>query len=277
MELKNILVHVDGTDRAAARIRLAANIAVKTDAQVTGTFVLPDLYFGAYLAGGYISSDLFEQQRAEAAVDAEKASVRFDDIVNKTGVRSEWRIEEGNVSDILARHARYSDMVVVGKGDIDDPVRYPFPELSGDLAMTGGRPVLIVPNAGEFTDVGKRVLLCWNGSREAARAAQDAMPLLEGAEKVTLIAVNPAQGDHGDIPCADFALHLARHGITAEATTTSADGISVADAILARASDFSADLIVSGAYGHSRTREWVFGGVTESLLRNATVPTLISH
>ncbi len=92
------------------------------------------------------------------------------------------------------------------------------------------------------------------------------------------LAVNPTkQGDHGDIPCADIALHLARHGIKAEATSTSADGIGVADAILARASDLGADLIVTGAYGHSRTREWVFGGVTESLMLNMTVPALMSH
>ena len=101
---------------------------------------------------------------------------------------------------------------------------------------------------------------------------------LEAAEKVTILAVNPTkQGDHGDIPCADIALHLARHGIKAEATSTSADGIGVADAILARASDLGADLIVTGAYGHSRTREWVFGGVTESLVRHMTVPVMMSH
>ena len=280
MELKNILVHVDGTERAAARLRLACAIATRTDAQVTGTFVIPDLYFGAYLAGGYVSSDLFEQQRAQAEADGKKAAAVFEEIVSKAGAHSEWRTEEGNLADILARHARYADMVVVGKGDPDDPVRYPHPELAADVAMSSGRPVLILPNAGTFNDVGKRVLVCWNGSREAARAAQDAMPLLSQAVKVTVIAVNPTKregGDHGDIPCADFALHLARHGIKAEATSTAADGIGVADAILARASDLGVDLIVSGAYGHSRTREWIFGGVTESLMRNTTVPVLMSH
>lgn len=277
MEFKNILVHVDGTERAAARVHLAANLAAGSDAQVTGTFVIPDPYAGAYMAGGYIPVEIFEQQRDEARKASEAAATVFEDIVSKAGVHSEWRVEEGDVASVLARHARYSDLVVVGKGDPEDLVRFPNPELGGDLAMTGGRPVLVVPNAGNFDVVGKRVMVCWNASREAARAVQDAMPILEKADKVTVLAVNPSRSDHGDIPGADIALHLARHGIKAEATATSADGIEVADAILARASDLGVDLIVSGAFGHSRTREWVFGGVTESLMRNMTVPTMMSH
>jgi nucleotide-binding universal stress UspA family protein len=278
MELKNILVHVDGTDRAAVRIRTAANLAAKTDAQVTGVFVVPDPYIGAYMAGGYVPVEIFEQQRQQALKEADEASNLFEDITGKSGIRAEWRIEEGTLADVLARHVRYADIAVVGKGDPEDPIGHPHPELAGDLAMTAGRPVLVIPNAGTFDEIGKRVLVCWNASREAARAVQDAMPMLEAAEKVTILAVNPTkQGDHGDIPCADIALHLARHGIKAEATSTSADGIGVADAILARASDLGADLIVTGAYGHSRTREWVFGGVTESLMRNMTVPALMSH
>lgn len=278
MEIRNILVHVDGTERARARIQLAANIARKTDAQVTGTFAIPDPATGAYMAGGYVPVEIFEEQRTRAREEADKASRLFEEIVDKAGMRSEWRVEDGDVATVLARHSRYSDLVVVGKGDPDDPVRFPHPELGGDLAMSCGRPVLIVPNSGNFADVGKRVLVCWNASREAARAVQDALPLLDRADKVTLLAVNPTRtGDHGEIPCADIALHLARHGIKAEATSTTADGIEVADAILARASDLGVDLIVSGAYGHSRTREWVFGGVSESLLRNMTVPVLMSH
>lgn len=278
MEFKNILVHVDGTERTAARVRLATNLATGSDAQVTGTFVVPDPYAGAYMAGGYVPVEIFEQQRDEARKAAETASGVFEDIVGKAGIHSEWRVEEGDVASVLARHARYADLVVVGKGDPEDLVRFPNPELGGDLAMTSGRPVLVVPNAGNFDIVGKRVLVCWNASREAARAVQDAMPILEKADKVTVLSVNPTKsGDHGDIPGADIALHLARHGIKAEATSTSADGIEVADAILARASDLGVDLIVSGAFGHSRTREWVFGGVTESMMRNMTVPTMMSH
>ncbi|MDE0409223.1 MAG: universal stress protein, partial [Alphaproteobacteria bacterium] len=149
-----------------------------------------------------------------------------------------------------------------------------------DLTMSCGRPVLVVPNSGRFDRPGRHVLVCWNASREATRAVNDAMPLLQRAEKVVVLSVNPHRpsgGDHGEIPSANIALHLARHGVNAEAANTTADGISVADIVLSHVSDRGIDLIVAGAWGHSRMREWAFGGVTESLLRDVTVPALMSH
>lgn len=280
MNLTNILVHVDASERAAERIRLAANIAQTVDAHVTGVFVIPDPYVAAYMASGYVPVEIFESQREEAMKQSGDAKKLFDDLVSRAGAKGEYRTEEGTVSDVVARHARYADVAVVGKGDRDEPVKYPYPELSGDLVMTCGRPVLVVPNAGHFESVGKRVLVCWNASREATRAVNDALPFLAMADKVTILAVNPGKsgnGDHGEIPSADIALHLARHGVKAEASNTAADGIDISDVILARASDLGSDLIVSGAYGHSRTREWVFGGVTENLMRDTTVPVLMSH
>jgi nucleotide-binding universal stress UspA family protein len=280
MEIKDIVVHVDSSERTAERVQLATRIAADKDAHVTGVFVIPDPYTPALMAGGYVPTDIFDQFRQEAIADSEKAKELFLKITDAGGVHSEWRTEEGVASTVVARHARYSDLCVVGKGDYDEPVKYPHAELPADLMMTSGRPVLVVPNAGHFEVVGTRILVCWNTSREATRAVNDAMPFLQAAEKVTVLAVNPHKssgGDHGDTPSADISLHLARHGVNAEAASTVASGIDVADTILARASDLGVDMIVSGAYGHSRTREWVFGGVTESLLRNTTVPTLLSH
>lgn len=280
MDIKDIVVHVDGSDRAEERIKLATVIAEARDAHVTGVFAIPDPYMPALMAGGYVPSDIFDQIREEAAEEAGKAEKLFKKITEAGRVHSEWRVEEGSASGVVSRHARYSDLAVVGKGDYDDPIKYPHPELPADLMMTAGRPVLVVPNAGHYPAIGARVLVCWNASREATRAVNDAMPFLRAAEKVTVLAVNPHKpsgGDHGDTPSADIALHLARHGVNAEAASTVSAGIEVADTILARASDLGADMIVCGAYGHSRTREWVFGGVTESLLRNTTVPTLLSH
>lgn len=280
MEIKDIVVHADSSERTAERIQLATRMAADNDAHLTGVFAIPDPYTPALMAGGYVPSDIFDQFRQEAIEDSEKAKELFLKITDAGGVHSEWRTEEGTASTVVARHARYSDISVVGKGDYDEPVKYPHAELPADLMMTSGRPVLVVPNAGHFEMVGKRILVCWNASREATRAVNDAMPFLQTAEKVTVLAVNPHKasgGDHGDTPSADISLHLARHGVNAEAASTVASGIDVADTILARASDLGVDMIVSGAYGHSRTREWVFGGVTESLLRNTTVPTLLSH
>ncbi len=273
--MKDILVHVDASERSAERIGVAARMA--GDAHLTGLFVVPEPRLPGYMAA-YALGEFMEAQISEARADAEKAEARFHDIAKQTGVHAEWRTEQGPLDEVVSRHSRYSDLVVVGKGDADDPVRFPNPGLAADLVMTCGRPVLVVPNAGHFETVGKRILVCWNAGREATRAVNDALPLMLDAEKVTVLSVNPRSGgDHGDVPSSDIALHLARHGVNAEAASTVATGIDIADVILARASDLGVDLIVTGAYGHSRTREWVFGGVTESLMHTMTVPCLMSH
>ena len=277
MALKNILVHVDASERAGERVEIAAALAQSSDAHLTGLYVVPDPT--TYLVD-YVPARVFSEQIEEARAASKTAESAFLRIAESKGVRAEWRSGEGRPSGIVARHARYADLAAVGKGDVDDPVRYPNPELAADLVMTCGRPVLVVPNAGRFETVGRRIVVCWNASRESTRAVNDGLPLLRGAEHVTVLSVNPgraAGGDHGEVPGADIALHLARHGVRAEAATAVAEGVGVADMILARVSDLGADLIVAGAYGHSRTREWVFGGVTQSLMRSLTVPTLMSH
>ena len=273
--MKDILVHVDASERSAERIGVAARMA--GDAHLTGLFVIPEPRLPDYMAA-YVVGEIMEAQIDEARADAEKAEAGFYDIAKETGVHAEWRTEQGPLDEIVARHSRYSDLVVVGKGDADDPVRFPNSGLAADLVMTCGRPVLVIPNAGHFEAVGRRILVCWNASREATRAVNDGLPLMREADNVTVLSVNPRSGgDHGEVPSADIALHLARHGVNAEAASTVASGIDIADVILARANDLGADLIVTGAYGHSRTREWVFGGVTESLMHNMTVPCLMSH
>jgi nucleotide-binding universal stress UspA family protein len=137
----------------------------------------------------------------------------------------------------------------------------------------------VIPFAGDFPVIGEHVLVAWNASREATRAVADALPLLSRARAVTVLAINPRHGigGHGDVPAADIALHLARHGVRAEAAHTIATDIPDAEALLSYAADIGADLIVAGGYGHSRARELVFGGVTRSLLKEMTVPVLLSH
>ena len=278
MELRNILVHVDGSERAGERIRIAAELARPDDGHLTGVLVTPDPPIPTWMAAGMPVGAL-EAAVERARKEGETARAVFLDIAEKAGVHPEWRMAAGPVSRITAQHARYADLVVVGKGSAAEPDRYPYPDLAADLTMSCGRPVLVVPNSGRFDRVGRDVLVCWNASREATRAVNDAMPLLRRAEKVVVLSVNPRRGsgDHGEIPSANIALHLARHGVNAEAANTVADGISVSDIVLAHVGDRGIDLIVSGAWGHSRMREWAFGGVTESLLRDTTVPVLMSH
>jgi nucleotide-binding universal stress UspA family protein len=196
-----------------------------------------------------------------------------------TALKWDWREQQGLLARTVALNARYADLAILGQAE---PPKSPGDEaatLPADVALTAGRPVLIVPYIGVSTPPGSHVLVGWNASREATRAVNDAMPLLQRAKKVTVLTIDPESGsrDHGEVLGADISLHLDRHGVRAEAAQTAASDIDVGDVILSRTADIGADLIVIGAYGHSRAREALLGGVTRHLLRHMTVPVLMSH
>ena len=172
--------------------------------------------------------------------------------------------------------ARYADLVVVGQAD-PEPTATPS-DLPETVALATGRPVLVVPHIGAKPP-GKTVLLCWNASREAARAAADALPFLKAAQKVIVLVVNPkvSAAGHGAEPGADAAAWLARHGVKVTVQRDVAPDADAGAVILSRAADLGADLIVMGIYGHSRLREMVLGGASRTLLGSMTVPVLMSH
>ena len=148
-----------------------------------------------------------------------------------------------------------------------------------DLVLSAGRPVLMIPYIGASSPIGRIVTVAWDAGQAAARAVADAMPLLETADKVHVLAVNPVAGidAHGAEPGADIALNLARHDVKAEVHTTTAPDIKEGEAILSWLSDSGSDLLVMGAYGHARLRELVMGGVTRCILQSMTTPVLMSH
>jgi len=285
MALKDILVHVDNGKRSDARVNLAINLARRHGAHLTGLYAadIPnaEFFYGATLpfaSGG--PDEVVRRMRADAAEASASTEAGFRDRIRQNDVRGEWRFVEGHVPATVALHARYADLTVVGQPDPYDSRQ----DSNRDATvvtplMSSGRPVLIVPYAGDFEAIGTQVLVAWNASREAARAINDALPLLEFAKKVTILAVNPRHGvaGHGDVPAADIALHLARHGVKAEAAHTVANDIPDGEALLSYAADIGADMIVAGGYGHSRAREMVFGGVTRTLIAEMTVPVLLSH
>lgn len=283
---KDILVHLDENPRSADRMRMAVDLARRQGAHLTGIYVLDipgsDLFYGAgmpYAAGGGMS-EMVDSLRADASARAEIAGKEFQEATRREGLSNEWRVVEGDTVALLALHARYSDLTILGQPNEDEAYKGPSADaVLVNVMLSSGRPVLAIPYAGRFEQIGDSVLVAWNASREASRAIHDAMPLLRSARKVTVLAVNPKHGieGHGDVPAADIALHLARHGVKAEAAHTIAKDISEGDALLSYAADLGVDLIVAGGYGHSRAREMVFGGVTRTLLIEMTVPMLLSH
>jgi nucleotide-binding universal stress UspA family protein len=286
MSFKDILVHLDEGPRSSTRLAVALDLARRQKAHLTGIFVVDipgsELFFGAgmpFSAGGGMDQ-MVSSLRTEATSRAEAAGQEFRDALRREGLEGEWRIVEGDTVSLLALHARYADLTVLGQPNEDEAYKGPSPDaVLVNVLLSSGRPILAIPYAGKFERVGERVLVAWNASREATRAVNDALPLLRDATAVTVLAVNPRHGieGHGDVPAADIALHLARHGVKAEAAHTIANDISEGDALLSYAADLGADLIVSGGYGHSRAREMVFGGVTRTLLQEMTVPMLMSH
>jgi nucleotide-binding universal stress UspA family protein len=285
MALKDILIHLDNTARSAVRLDVAVALARRHEARLTGIGVIDlpsvDLYYGSTMPfSGIGPEDLVQRMRTDAAVGLEPVGASFGERLRREGLEGEWRLVEGHMPPTVALHARYADLTIVGQPNRDEPLEsVGFDAMVAHTIMTSGRPVLAVPYAGTFPVVGDRILVAWNAGREAARAINDALPLLQAASAVTVLAINPRHGiaGHGDVPAADMTLHLVRHGVKAEAAHTVANDISDGEALLSYAADIGADLIVAGAYGHSRAREMVFGGVTRTLLAEMTVPVLFSH
>jgi len=285
MAFKDILVHLDSGPRSSMRLQVATSLARRCGAHLTGVYAVDipsaEFFYGAAMplaAGG--AERVVEQIRAEAIAAAAPVEKAFNAAVQAQGLEAAWRLVEGNLPATISLHARYADLAVLGQANPYEPSDgIGTDAVIVSTVMTSGRPVLAVPFAGDFPTVGDRVLVAWNASREAARAVNDAMPMLRGASVVTVLAVNPRHGinGHGDVPAADIALHLARHGVKAEAAHTVANDIPDGEALLSYAADIGADMIVAGAYGHSRARELVFGGVTRTLLGEMTAPVFLSH
>jgi nucleotide-binding universal stress UspA family protein len=170
--------------------------------------------------------------------------------------------------------ARRFDLSVIRQ---DEPGTVtPAPLIIEAALFETGRPALVVPYIQKTGIKLDRVMVCWDGSRSAARTAADAMPFLERAKTVEVVMVTE-DGKADELPGADIAQHLARHGLAVEVKQIVAPHVKTADVLLSHAADTSADLLVLGGYGHSRLREFVLGGVTRSILQTMTVPTLMSH
>jgi nucleotide-binding universal stress UspA family protein len=273
MAIKNILLPLARDSVEGERLNLAVTIAREHEARLTALYMLPAVNIPGYLAS-YIPDEVIDEQRRLAEVAAAEAKTEFLALAEREGVGAEWRQADGDPRDVVALNARYADLVLVAQSDRERVSNNGY-DLAEELVLSAGRPVLAVPYAGRFPDVGQTVLVAWTPTREATRAVHDAMPFLERAKQVIAYSVNPPDADH--IAGADICAHLARHGVRAEAHHAIATDIEVGDTLLSAVSDYGADMLVMGAYGHSRLREFALGGATRSLLQHMTVPVLMAH
>ncbi|MBV8193388.1 MAG: universal stress protein [Alphaproteobacteria bacterium] len=278
MSYKTILVHCDAGPRLAHRLGVAVELAQRFGARLVGAYVQQPLDVPAFFDGTLPTDDLFASYEAAAKRDEAAARTAFDRAVKGSELKSEWRLGNGYPENELAVQARYADLLVLGQADPEGDVRTPS-DLPESVALSSGRPTFVVPHIGVRAKPGKSVMLCWNASRESARAASDAMPFLAAAEKVTVLVVDAktSPGGHGAEPGADVARWLAPHGVKATVQRDVAADSDVGNVILSRAADHDVDLVVMGLYGHSRLREMVLGGASRTLLSSMTIPVLMAH
>ncbi|NMM29296.1 MAG: universal stress protein [Glaciimonas sp.] len=279
MSFKTILVHVDESKHAADCIRIASEIALTENAHLIGaamTGVSRYLYRDMTIINndpGLVSHMTFLRERASRALQ------QFEPLVQKIGVSSfEQRVIDDEAAGGICLQARYSDLVVIGQIDPAQPsttILSDFPEY---VLIHSGRPVLMIPYTGYFEKIGKRILIAWDGSKEATRAVTNAIPLLKRAEIAHVVIFNnDAKTDtHSVEPGADIALYLARHGVKVE-ISLEASNIDIGNSLLSLSSDMHVDMIVMGGYGHSRFRETILGGATRTMMQSMTVPVLMSH
>ena len=279
MTLKTILVSLNDLERLDALLETAGGLALEHDAHLTGLFVIPALRVYPVVTL-QVPPEFFESQRKMYGEQAEEARRKFEDYCTANGLRHEWRKAESLsplIADIVIEHARECDLLVASQPPEEETAMIEA-DFAERVIMETGRPVLFVPRRGRFKTVGTEVVAGWNASRESARAIYDSLPILQKAKKVRLAWVDPQKDeDAEDLPGASMAAALARHDINAQADALVSGGIDVGEVLLNHVDDTGADLLVMGAWGHSRLREYVFGGATQNILGHMTVPVIFSH
>lgn len=282
MAYQDIMVVLDDNPACEERLRLAARLASQHGAHLTGVMVIDYLYIPTY-AKSQVPPELVSWRRQVEDESRARVHEQFERVAEAEGVPAQWHTVRGVAAQVLADFSRYADLTVVGQYDPEAEGLGVSPDLAEHVVLGSGRPVLTVPYAGSFPTVGQRVMVAWDGSREAARAMADALPLLRGADKVITLSAVPKRrpqrkrAPDEEMPDLDIARHLARHEVTVEAQRIDVGDVSISDTLLNRISDESIDLLVMGAYGHTRAREIWLGGVTRDLMRHMTVPVLASH
>jgi nucleotide-binding universal stress UspA family protein len=280
MGYRTIMVCLNEVERIERLLNLAVEIADHQDAHILGMYVVPAVQIYPSVTID-VSSQVFEAYREFFKRHADRVKEAFEGHMRRSGIRFEWCLVNGEtplVADTVIEHGMSADLIIASQVDRNDSfgVELDFIER---LVMGLGRPLLLVRNATTSRTLRGKVLIGWNGTREAARAAFDAIPLLQQAETVTITWVDPQKTLESPrtVPCAELATALTRHDIAATAEGFPTAGLTAGQALQMRALDLGADLIVMGAYGHTRISEFVFGGATDFMLKHMPIPILMSH
>ena len=275
--IKDIVVNLAVGERTNQASEYAISLAAAFDAHLTGIAFLYDPIV-PISGAGYIPGEVIESQERDSKAAAKAAIDRFAAASDRTGISADSLTVSASlagVGEMFSRIARRFDLSVVGQAE---PEKSAIEEIIAEAALfESGRPVVVVPYIQKDPFKLDQVMVCWDGSRAAARAIGDAVPLLKKSKRVEIVIVANERGKADEIAGADLGEHLARHDLNVEVKRTVLGDVDVADILLSHAADSGADFMVMGGYGHSRLREFVLGGVTRSIFRTMTVPVLMAH
>ena len=279
MNFKTLLVHVDTSRQSATRIDLAAQMAITHNAHLIGT-AMTGISRIVFQDNPIRPPDPVLLHHVEALRDhARQALQNFEDRAHRMGVTSvESRLVDDDPSAGMGLQTRYADLIVIGQFDPDDPVPGLMSDFPASVLMQSAHPILIVPFTHQNIKPFARALIAWDASMTASRAVTGALPLLRTASVVDVVVFNASSQDeaHGDMPGTDLALYLARQGVSVNVINRRTD-IDIGNALLSLCADQESDLLVMGGYGHTRFREILLGGATQTVLESMTLPVLMSH
>ncbi len=271
---RTLLLHLDASPGASARLAFARHLAQHLEATLCGMHVAQPPQQPIQMA--FVESPAALLQRIDAAA-AERARALFETAHGEGGPTLRWLDDAGDGLRVFCRQALYADLLVLGQHDPASPSSGCAPEDFVETALIStGKPALVLPFAGEFDQIGRDVLIGWNATIEAAHAVQAALPWLRTARRVHVLA-DAAEATSAATTSLDIAQFLQSHGCVPAMHRMTPAPAEAGDALLSLANDVGADLLVMGCYGHSRSREWVLGGASRTVLRTMTLPVLMAH
>lgn len=283
MQIRKILVHTDASTGSAIALKAAKTIAENFKAQLTGFFVMPDVAIAAAMPAEAVASpQLVDDMQKHAEERAGAAEAIFRDGAGEFAAPEGWILADGMGIGSRAAAAdvsHYADLIVFPRANDDDEEQRTSATLPQDLVVDSGRPIMVIPPSYDGDPIGRNVVVAWTDSREATRAVYDALPFLTQAQQVRIVTVGDEDSD-GTGPGQRLADRLKDYDITASVTVdviANESGKSTSETLFSYAKKMDADLIVAGAYSHSRLREGLFGGVTKSIFESVPIPALLSH
>lgn len=278
MDYKSILLNASGARGGSQALEMALDLTKLFGAHLSGLYTYASAYYIYEFSHGAVSATLEGRER-DARLAAERAVNGFQTLARRAGVTdSEWVCVGGDPLQALARRSHGADLLVTPPGSNLAPAAPASLDLPAGLALACGCPVLLVPDVSTSSRMPQRILIAYNARREAMRAVRDALPLLARARAIEILTIREGTDEtDAEEPGQAAQTLLSRHGIASRLSPSNGTTGDVTEAILSRADEFGADLVCMGAYGHSRLREVALGGVTWHMLREATLPVLMSH